>query len=1090
MSHPSVRVFVVVLTLVVSLALAPSLSAQGGRASISGVVTDSSGAVIPEAAVSAVNTNTGFTVSVNTNGIGAYALPLLPVGTYDVSVKKEGFKTELRSGITLTADQAATINITIAVGSVNEQVRVIADAEMINTQNAALGQVIQERSIAELPLNGRNPASLVLLTPGMIDVLQTGGGVHQGYTTFPTEEGASANGGRQGSTLYVLDGAINMDNYHLLAAPFPNADATQEFRVLGNNFEAQYGFAPGAVVSIVTKSGTNTLHGNAFEFLRNGVLNARDFFQPVRDELKRNQFGASLGGPIKRDKIFFFSNYQGTRERRRVGGSTAFVPSDAMLQGDFSAYVNAGVTILDPDTGKAAPNGYISPTRFSPAALKIAESLPRTTDPLGKTTVSGFSNMQDYNEFTVKGDVYLSANHRISGRTFFNDFTQPEQTLNLLNSDRSWLARWQNHSGNYTWTVSPTLLNNFVISYSRLNSNSISGLRDKGGNRICYSQLIEVADPPNSPCTIEALWVGGSFGFGQNFNGLNRSTWGVSDSITKTKGRHLIVGGVDVLRQYWDLATDWLALPIISFDGGVTGHELSDFLVGRVASYTQGGGEYQRLHATQIGVYVQDQIRVAQNLTMSAGVRWEPFLAPVPSSGRIPVFSPGEQSTRYPNAPVGVVYPGDPGVPDAGVPSGYDYFNPRLGLAWRPGFMKNTSIRAAFGMFTAPIDYSSWNHTADSSPFSTTYDLSAYDPSIKSIKLDHPWANYKPTGGKSPFPPFPDPGSSPPSDTPFTLPMYFQAGFNRNFRLARELSWNFSIERQFGENCLVRAAYVASEAYHLINGIERNPGFFSAEGARLLYPQFTSVLEMASWATSNYQSGQFTVEKRFSKGFQFQSNYTYSKSLDSASIGTLAFTGSVADPFNMRNNRGWSAFNFPHVFVNNFVWELPKLNRLNPFARGVIGGWQLSGIWRMQSGAPVGIRPGYGNNRSLFQTGGDRADYVPGEAISVQQGSKNDWLHEFFSTSAFQPNAPGTLGNTPRYLFHGPRTNSWDLGISKNLMARDRYKLQFRWEMFNAFNTPSFSTPVNTVTSAQFGEILSTGTVPPRVMQGALKLSF
>ena len=604
MSHPSVRVFVVVLTLVVSLALAPSLSAQGGRASISGVVTDSSGAVIPEAAVSAVNTNTGFTVSVNTNGIGAYALPLLPVGTYDVSVKKEGFKTELRSGITLTADQAATINITIAVGSVNEQVRVIADAEMINTQNAALGQVIQERSIAELPLNGRNPASLVLLTPGMIDVLQTGGGVHQGYTTFPTEEGASANGGRQGSTLYVLDGAINMDNYHLLAAPFPNADATQEFRVLGNNFEAQYGFAPGAVVSIVTKSGTNTLHGNAFEFLRNGVLNARDFFQPVRDELKRNQFGASLGGPIKRDKIFFFSNYQGTRERRRVGGSTAFVPSDAMLQGDFSAYVNAGVTILDPDTGKPAPNGYISPTRFSPAALKIAESLPRTTDPLGKTTVSGFSNMQDYNEFTVKGDVYLSANHRISGRTFFNDFTQPEQTLNLLNSDRSWLARWQNHSGNYTWTVSPTLLNNFVISYSRLNSNSISGLRDKGGNRICYSQLIEVADPPNSPCTIEALWVGGSFGFGQNFNGLNRSTWGVSDSITKTKGRHLIVGGVDVLRQYWDLATDWLALPIISFDGGVTGHELSDFLVGRVASYTQGGGEYQRLHATQIGVYV------------------------------------------------------------------------------------------------------------------------------------------------------------------------------------------------------------------------------------------------------------------------------------------------------------------------------------------------------------------------------------------------------------------------------------------------------------------------------------------------------
>ncbi len=192
----------------------------------------------------------------------------------------------------------------------------------------------------------------------------------------------------------------------------------------------------------------------------------------------------------------------------------------------------------------------------------------------------------------------------------------------------------------------------------------------------------------------------------------------------------------------------------------------------------------------------------------------------------------------------------------------------------------------------------------------------------------------------------------------------------------------------------------------------------------------------------------------------------------------------------MRNNRGWSAFNFPHVFVNNFVWELPRLNGMNPIARGVIGGWQLSGIWRMQSGAPFGIRPGFGNNRSLFQTGGDRADYVQGQSISVQQGSKNQWLQEFFSTNAFQPNAPGTLGNTPRYLFHRPRTNSWDIGISKNWVTRDRYKLQFRWEMFNAFNTPSFSTPVNTVTSAQFGEILSTGTVPPRVIQGALKISF
>ncbi|HVX65361.1 MAG TPA: carboxypeptidase regulatory-like domain-containing protein, partial [Bryobacteraceae bacterium] len=1086
----SITVLLRVFTTVLLLASVPALFGQGGRASITGVVADSSGASVPSATVTATNTGTAISTSTTTSETGTYTLPLLPVGTYTVTVKKDGFKTETRSGVILTADQVATLNTALTVGAVSDEVKVTADAEMLQTVQAALGQVIQERSIVELPLNGRNPASLVLLTPGMINVLQTGGGVRQGYTTFPTEEGASANGGRQGSTLYLLDGALNMDNYHLLAAPFPNADATQEFRVLGNNFEAQYGFAPGAVVSIVTKSGTNEFHGNAFEFLRNGKLNARDFFYSGRDELKRNQYGASFGGPIVKEKAFFFANYQGTKERLKVAGSTAYVPSDAMLNGDFSAYVNAGIPIMDPDTGQPAPGGYISPTRFSPGALKVVESLPRTTDPLGKVVVTGYSNVRDFQEFTLKGDVYHGSNHRFSGRTFFNDFSQPEQNNSLLNSDRSWLSRWQNHTFNYTWTAGPTLVNNATFAYTRLFDSSVSGLRDKDGKRICYSQFIKVADPESSPCSIESLDVSGAFGFGQNFNGLNRWTWSISDSITKTKGRHMIVAGVDVLRQYWDLGTDWLALPIIGFDGSVTGQSMSDFLVGQVSSYLQGGGEYQRLHATQFGTYVQDQIRLKPNLTMSIGVRWEPFLAPVPSSGRIPVFSPGMQSTRYPNAPLGVVFPGDKGVPDAGVKSGYNYFNPRLGFAWQPSFLKHTSIRAAFGIFTAPIDYSSWNHSADSSPFSTTYSFNRYDPAVGNISFDDPWASYAPTGRTSPFPPFPTPSSSPSSDATFTLPMYFQAGFNRNFRLARNQTWNLSIERQIKENWLVRAAYVGSETYHLINAIERNPGIFAADGARTLYPDFSSVLEMASWATANYQSLQLTVEKRFSHGFQVQSNYTYSKNLDSSSFGSLAFTGSVADPFNMRNNRGLSSMNFPHVFVTNFVWELPGLRNSHPVARGVLGGWQLSGIWHIQSGAPFGISPGSGSNNSLSQIGADRADYVPGQEVWTKQGDKNDWLNKYFNTAAFQKNAPGTFGNTPRNLLRGPRTNSWDLGISKNWRFADRYRLQFRWEMFNAFNTPSFGNPSTSASSAQFGQITSTGSVPPRVMQGALKMSF
>jgi hypothetical protein len=465
-----------------------------------------------------------------------------------------------------------------------------------------------------------------------------------------------------------------------------------------------------------------------------------------------------------------------------------------MLKGDFSGLVNAGVKLVDPDTGVPLPNGFISPSRFSPAALKIAESLPRSTDPLGKVSVGGFTSAQDYKEFTIRGDYYHSRNHRFTGRTFFNNFTQPEQTHSLLNSARSWLARWQNHSGTYTWIISPSVVNNLVGAYTRLNSTSISGLRDKDGNRICYSQLIQVADPPSSPCSIEGLFVGGSFGIGQNFNFIGRWTWSVSDSITINKGRHLIVAGVDVLETVLDLATDWLALPIIPSTDPSPAMSCPTFswaasrIICRAAANTSG------FHATQVGSYVQDQIKVKPNLTVNVGLRWEPFFAPVPGSGRIPVFSPGQQSQRYKNAPVGLVFPGDPGISDAGLPGGLNYFDPRLGIAWQPGFMKHTSIRAAFGIFTSPVDYSSWNHTADTSPFSPTYNLFANDPAIKRINFDNPWNTYAPVGGKSPFPPFPSPGSRRRAMLALSRPCSSRvAGIG--FKLARNQSWNLSIER-------------------------------------------------------------------------------------------------------------------------------------------------------------------------------------------------------------------------------------------------------------------------------------------------------
>ena len=339
--------------------MASQLAAQGGKASITGTVSDSTGASVPGVAVTAKNAANGVTLAATTNDAGVYVFPFVNPGPYAISAKREGFKTVTREGITLTVDQEATVNLVLTVGVVSEEISVVGNSELINTSSAALGQVISEKAILELPLNGRNPAALVLLTPGAVDVLGTSAGVLQSYTTFPTQSGASVNGNRQGGTFYLLDGVFNMDNYHLLAAPFPNADATQEFRVVGNNFEAQYGFAAGAVVSIVTKSGTNTWHGDAFEFLRNEKLNAREFFGGTRDKLKRNQFGASAGGHIVRDKLFIFGNYQGTTERIQGNSRNAFTPTEAMVsRGDFSSLLPR-FPIRDFRDGTPFPNNQI-----------------------------------------------------------------------------------------------------------------------------------------------------------------------------------------------------------------------------------------------------------------------------------------------------------------------------------------------------------------------------------------------------------------------------------------------------------------------------------------------------------------------------------------------------------------------------------------------------------------------------------------------------------------------------------------------------------------------------------------------------------
>ena len=1098
---------------------------QSGRTSINGSVKDPSGAFVPGAKIVITNVDTGQSREAVSSDNGTYVIPLLSVGNYKATCGHEGFKTETRSGIILTADDKATVDFTLSLGQTSQTVEVSANTELINTTTGTLGELISQKTIVELPLNGRNPAEMVFLAPGAVDGLKTGQFARQYYTTFPTETASSVNGGRQGSTYYMLDGGTNMDNYHNNAQPFPNPDATQEFRVLTNNFDSQYGFSPGAVVSIVTKSGTNSWHGDAFEFLRNEKLNARDFFSSSRDLLKRNQFGASAGGKIIADKLFIFGNYQGTTMRRTVasGGTAGFVPNNKMLTGDFSdVCTNAKGTInavtglcsvasgqLHTEAGTPILNNFIDPATFNPVSMNfINQTMPRTDSPTGATPFTGRTNSQDFKEFTIRPDWVATPSHHISGRVFFDDFKSPSFSGNgnMIIADRSWTGRFGNYGGNWLWTMRPNLLNNLVISYSRLNTFSQPGFETKDGGPVCGKCMgMNIEEYPTTPANL-ILWTNG-FWATQNTNFINRHNIALSDSISWIKGKHTVVGGLDVLYNSWDLGTDWLADPLMGFDGRFTGSDFSDFLLGKMSYFEQGSGEFNKATGTLWAPYIQDSIRLKPNLSLNWGLRWEPYVAYKPASGRMPAFRPGQQSSRYPTAPLGLVYPGDTGVGAGGTQNSLGNFSPRISLAWQPKALPNTSIRAAFGMFVAPPAMSTYNHAGDSPPFAPTYPIDPGTIGNQSIPFADPWSVYTPTGGVSPLPPFATSTYAPPaSDAFYIMPVTLGESFASDYSLARHQSWNFSVEHQFSSDVLFRVAYVGSQAYGLPNLIQANPGIYSADpalsGKRLTYTDFGSVLQYVTFGTASYNALQLTFEKKFSHGLQYTSNYSWSKSIDNTAPGVGVFGGQYANPFNPNFDRGISSINYPNVWSNYGVYQTPSLKGSNAAARGILGDWQLSGTWRLQSGDPFGIGGG-GGNPSGTNVGGERAD-LTGQPFNVHQGEKANWLSDYFNGAAFAKTAKGTFGTSPRNLFQGPGMNVVDLAVSKNFPFKERYRIQFRWEMFNAFNRPHFSIPNNNVAAGNsFGSITSTKGygggagggveqstfgVGARVMQFALKM--
>jgi len=1058
------------------------LQGQNVTGSITGMVKDPSGSVVPNAKITAVNVGTSAAFTTASGPDGAYTVRAVPVGVYDLSAEAPGFKKYETKSIRVQVNEITRVDVALEVGQTVETVTVSGTVVTVDTTTAALRGVVDQMRIAALPLNGRNPTQLMRLIVGV--QADPRADVTSG-TTYPGLVPVSVNGGRANTTNYILDGGQNNDHYSNAPNPMPNPDALQEFSVHTNNFSAELGRNLGGVVNAVTKSGTNEIHGSAFNYLRNKALNAANFFSPIGpdgrkqdDGLKRNQFGATLGGPFwvprlyrGKDRSFFFFSYQGTRNRQTPIAVERIVPTEAQRRGDFSAL---RTQLRNPFRGGNYPNNQIPLSDFNPVAKFIVDNfLPVPPAGGNRISVATPSNLND-DQILVRGDHQISAANRLTGRFWVSHASTPAflDPGNYLaqNTGRT----WRNTSVVFTdtHTFGGTLINTVLFGFNRTNGNNFQALPEKS-----LSALGAKMYNDNNPQY--HLTVSGYFQINTgDTNVFLRDEYQVLDTVRWTRGRHQFTLGGEYGRGIGDITNNFRANGQFSWSSAApfTGDALADFLVGKFSSLRQGIGEYKDNRFTMVNLFVQDSIRLARNLTLDLGARWEPFFPFTDRKGRFAAWRPGQRSKRYVNAPVGVVYPGDPGIPDGGHDTTWGNLGPRIGLAWDVFGDGKTSLRAGYGVFFDRSNTISTNSQANQGPFGTVLDVFG---NVNNSFSD-PYA-----GTQNPFPASLDP----PSDVEFVLP-HVAFLYEEHLRNAYLQAWNLSLERELIGGFVGRVSYAASKGTRLVALRELNPAIF-APGAttattnqrRPLFPSLGQVTLIEPVGNSSFHSLQMTAERRFSRGFTILANYMWSKSMDDGSANKA--TGQTrTNPFNQAFDKGPADFDHTHVANISSVWEVP-LKFEQPLAKFLLSGWELDTIFSAYSGFPFTVGSGVDNARS--GTGGQRADLV-GNPYLAGDRSRGERIQAWLNPTAFALNALGTFGNQGRNMWRGPGLATVDLGIAKRFPITEFLTTQFRFEMFNAFNRVNLRGPEANRSSGNF--LRTTSAFDPRILQFALRLEW
>jgi Carboxypeptidase regulatory-like domain len=1057
-----------VFMLSVFLAALP-LSAQVEQATILGTVTDNTGAVVGGATVTVRNSGTDQRRTTKTDDRGNYQVQALNIGAYEVSVEHAGFRKETVSGIAVAVNQTARIDVKLEVGAVTQELTVKADAPLVQTDDATVSQLINQRDIRELPIPAnRNMFRLALMgagmSPGPPSTVTTSG--------FGPGFGIAAFGQKVHNNWIILDGAPLRTAIHGAVRMRPSVEALQEFKVEAGFYQADLGTESGAQIISAIRPGSNEFHGTLFEFLRNDVVDARNFFEdPTQPKkpLRRNNFGSVVSGRILRDKLFFTMNYEGYIER---SSSQAFAiyPTDAMKQGDLTApFFHVGGNPNNPLTpikdalngGTPFPNNQIPASRISPQAQKLLQFFPEPnlgTTFTGSNNYTGqtVSNTDDHQGF-VRLDYNIGPNDRLFGRYGIENlvgFTTPVNPNPNFGQHQP--KRQQNAVITYTRIVSPSKLNELSISYNRDLYSTLDQISGSGFN-IARDLLIPGLTNDPFATGVPTINITGMSGFGSvTPNTIWDENRRVADTFSFSHGAHSMKAGVDFQHILLRRQTFSFVQGTFGFTGSQSGSSFADFLldwpnqIQEAVTALPGirpGEQFTRLFAWRLHSFFTDDWKVTPKLTVSMGLRWE-LNSPIRDiRGLTPNF----------DLTTGQIFP-TPGTSGNLYNWDYHHFAPRFGLAWRPFGGDKTVIRSSYGVF---YNVNMWNNITVMTinpPFNISINqLNTPGNPVFTMANANQATNIT---GKT---------------TPEVL------GVPRDYTLGNAQQWTLTVQRALPRDMLLEVDYVGSKSTHFDRPAEYNLINVQAGQTARALSQWGDVEFIDTDASGTYEGGVAKVEKRMSQGLTFLFTYTYSKALFDSFAGNGA--NRLSNPFNAKAEKGLAESDIRHRVTSSALYELPFFRGQSGIAAQLLGGWQANGVLISQTGMPIypiqATEP--------IPDGCPRCNPRPDRLANGNLSSDQRTLQRWFDTSAFKI-AVGHYGTSGRNILSAPGLTNLDFSLFKNFRVSESKRFQFRWETYNATNTPSFNAPGVTIGTGTFGQVTSAGL--GRVMQFGLRFEF